>query len=73
MEYTAYTALLLYGLPSEKIGSQMHPGMMNSFKPMVLDLVKNREDQTNRFAVKWESKRDTWHSAMDYGGDRDAL
>lgn len=73
IEYSAYTATMLYGLPEAKRGSEMHPGLMGSFRPMVIDVAKNREGRTDRFAVKWQPKGDQWSGVMEYGGDKEAL
>ncbi len=65
LEYTAYTALLLYGLP-EDLQDRFNyaPGVMNTYKPMTLDLCKNREGCLGRLAVKWTPGRDTWEGAV---------
>ncbi len=43
LEYTAYTSLLLYGLSDDLQGRlNLRPGMIDSYKPITLDLVKNR-------------------------------
>jgi len=73
LEYTSYTSLLLYGLPEAKQGVRMRPGMTSTWKPMVLDLVKNREGRTGRVACKWTAKGDAWDSDMPYGSDGEAL
>src|SRR5690606_24230150 len=77
LEYTSYTALLLYGLPESKRGKIMHPHQTVSgrpaFNPRTLDLVKNREGNTGRLAVKWQPERDEWLDAMPYGSDTEAL
>jgi replicative DNA helicase len=73
LEYTAYTAALLYKLPEEKQGAGFTPGAMRSFAPMVLDVVKNREGNTGRFAVKWGQRSNAWHGTCPYGRDHDTL
>lgn len=77
LEYTAYTALLLYSLPESKRGAIMQPPTTVSgrpaFNPRTLDLVKNREGNTGRLAVKWHPERDEWLDAMPYGKDGEAL
>lgn len=67
LEYTAYTAALLYELPEDKRGPDFSPGLMNTFRPMVLDFVKHREGTPGRFALKWTPRGNAWHSAKDYG------
>jgi replicative DNA helicase len=71
LEYTAYTALLLYGLP-EDLQNRFNyaPGVMNTYKPMTLDLCKNREGCPGRLAVKWTPGRDTWEDAMLWPGSK---
>ncbi len=73
LEYTAYTAALLYKLPPEKQGTNFNPGMVGGFEPMVIDYVKNREGKTDRFAVKWNPRQGTWSGAQEYGRDKDLL
>jgi len=77
LEYTAYTALLLHSLPETKRGTIMHPHTTVSgrpaFNPRALDLVKNREGNTGRLAVKWRPERDEWLDAMPYGKDSEPL
>lgn len=77
LEYTSYTALLLHSLPETKRGEIMHPHTTVSgrpaFNPRALDLVKNREGNTGRLAVKWHPERDEWLDAMPYGKDNEPL
>ncbi|MFA5551238.1 MAG: DnaB-like helicase C-terminal domain-containing protein [Trueperaceae bacterium] len=77
LEYTSYTALLLHSLPETKRGQVMQPHTTVSgrpaFNPRALDLVKNREGNTGRLAVKWHPERDEWLSAMPYGKDSEPL
>jgi len=77
LEYTSYTALVLYSLPEAKRGAIMQPHMTVSgrpaFTPRALDLVKNREGNTGRLAVKWHPERDEWQDAMRYGTDTEPL
>jgi replicative DNA helicase len=65
IEYTAYTALLLYGL-SEELQTRLSlvPGLMSSFKPMTLDLVKNREGSVGQLGCQWYPARGTWSGAV---------
>lgn len=69
VEYTAYTALLLYGLP-EEIQSEvgLTPGIMNNFRPMAIDLVKNREGDVGQVGVKWLPGRGEWTDAVAISG-----
>ena len=64
LEYTAYTALLVYGL-SEKLQDDLNlaPGMTSTFKPMTLDLVKNREGTVGRVGVQWHAARGAWNGS----------
>ncbi len=65
VEYTAYTALLLYGLPEKAQGPHgLSPGIMNDFRPMTLDLVKNREGDIGKIGVKWLPKQGKWQDAV---------
>lgn len=77
LEYTSYTALLLHSLPETKRGQVMQPHTTVSgrpaFNPRALDLVKNREGNTGRLAVKWHPERDEWLNAMPYGKDSEPL
>ncbi len=73
LEYTAYTAALLYKLPPEKHGTNFSPSLMSKFEPMVVDFVKNREGTTDRYALKWNKVKGTWFDAQKYGSDRDLL
>lgn len=77
LEYTAYSALLLYALPESKRGNTMYPHQTvygrPAFNPRTLDLVKNREGNTGRLAVKWHPERDEWLDAMPYGKDSESL
>jgi replicative DNA helicase len=67
LEYTAYTALLVYGLPEEvESRLQYSPGMLGRHKSMTIDLVKNREGQIGRLAAKWKPQLDTWYDAVPY-------
>jgi hypothetical protein len=51
LEYTAYTALLLYDLPEPVQASlSLSPGLLGHFRPMALDLCKNREGRS----VGWQ-------------------
>lgn len=64
LEYTAYTTMLIYNLPDElQVTMNLTPGMMSSFRPMTLDVVKNREGDIGRFAVQWTPARGTWQNA----------
>ncbi len=65
LEYTAYTALLLYGLP-EAMQDRLNfaPGVMANYRPMTLDLCKHREGRPGRLAVKWWPARDSWEGAQ---------
>lgn len=78
LEYTAYTATLLYALPESKQGRIMTPTKMigtdnYNFTPRTLDVVKNREGSTGRVAVKWEPHKDYWHEAHEYGAINELL
>ena len=66
LEYTAYTALLLYGLPPEDRGVTFSPGMMGAFRPMVLDVAKHREGRPGRLKIKWQPAKDRWLDAEAY-------
>ena len=68
LEYTAYTALLLYRLPSEVEPKLRYTplGTASEFKRVTLDLVKNREGKIGRLAAKWEPQFDTWSEAVPY-------
>lgn len=58
IEYTAYTSLLVYGLPEDQQDrAQLRPGMMDAYRPMTLDLVKNREGGIGQVGVKWHTAR----------------
>lgn len=61
LEYTAYTALLIYTL-SENLQNRMNlaPGLMSKFKPTTLDLCKNREGKPGRVAAQWYANRGEW-------------
>lgn len=73
-EYTAYSATVLYRLPEAKQGRQFLPGLLEeAFRPMTLEVVKNREGRTGRFAIKWLPQKDTWYEAVDYGSDDTSL
>ena len=64
LEYTCYTALLIYGLSDDLQGRlDLTPGMMSTFKPMTLDLVKNREGGIGRAGVQWHIARGAWNGA----------
>jgi len=77
LEYTSYTALLLHSLPETKRGQVMQPHTTVSgrpaFNPRALDLVKNREGNTGRLAVKWHPERDEWLDALPYGKDNEPI
>lgn len=65
LEYTAYTTMLIYNLPDElQTSMNLAPGMMSSFRPMCLDVVKNREGEIGRFAVQWTPARGVWSNAQ---------
>lgn len=65
LEYTAYTTMLIYNLPDElQTSMNLAPGMMSSFRPMCLDVVKNREGDIGRFGVQWTPARGVWKSAQ---------
>jgi replicative DNA helicase len=65
LEYTAYTALLLYDLPEAVQASlNLSPGLLGHFRPMALDLCKNREGRTGRVAAKWEAEWGVWRDAQ---------
>lgn len=65
LEYTAYTTMLIYNLPDElQMSMNLSPGMIDNFRPMCLDVVKNREGQIGRFAVQWTPARGVWGSAQ---------
>jgi replicative DNA helicase len=69
VEYTAYTALLLYNLPDKLQGEHaLTPGIMNNFRPMVLDLVKNREGGVGQIGTKWIPARGEWKDAVNLAG-----
>lgn len=60
LEYTAYTALLLYDLPETMQATlNLSPVLSGHFRPMALDLCKNLEDRTGWVAAKWGVWRDT--------------
>lgn len=64
IEYTAYTAMLLYPLADDLLARcDMSPGMLNPFRPMTLDVVKQREGETGKVAVKWIPKTGVWKGA----------
>lgn len=66
VEYTAYTALLLYGLPDNaQTEHGLTPGIMNNFRPMALDLVKNREGDVGQIGAKWSPARGEWSGAVN--------
>ena len=61
VEYTAYTALLLYGLSDDlQAEHNLAPGIMSNFRPMTLDLVKNREGDIGQIGAKWLAARGDW-------------
>lgn len=65
VEYTAYTALLLYGLPDDLQAEHgLTPGIMSNFRPMALDLVKNREGDVGQIGTKWLPARGDWRDAV---------
>ncbi len=65
LEYTAYTALLLYDLPEPAQASlNLSPGLLGHFRPMALDLCKNREGRTGRVAAKWEAQWGVWRDTQ---------
>ncbi len=69
VEYTAYTALLLYNLPDELQGEHgLTPGIMSDFRPMALDLVKNREGGIGQIGTKWIPSRGEWKDAVNITG-----
>lgn len=65
LEYTAYTTMLIYNLPDElQTSMNLAPGMMSNFRPMCLDVVKNREGEIGRFATQWTPARGIWKNAQ---------
>lgn len=65
LEYTAYTALLLYDLPEPVQASlNLSPGLLGHFRPMALDLCKNLEGRTGQVAAKWEAQWGVWRDAQ---------
>lgn len=69
IEYTAYTSLLVYGLPEDQQDrAQLRPGMMDAYRPMTLDLVKNREGGIGQVGVKWHTARGSWAGAVALKG-----
>ena len=67
LEYTAYTALLLYDLPeSAQATLGLAPGVLSQFRPMTLDLCKNREGETGRVAAKWEPQWGVWRDTQTF-------
>jgi 5S rRNA maturation endonuclease (ribonuclease M5) len=73
LEYTAYTALLLYGVPREfnaalkvpaKTLTTPHPPV-----PMALELVKNREGERTRLVAFWKPGSDTWEHVGTWPDD----
>ncbi len=65
LEYTAYTALLIYDLPPALAASlHMSPRQLDRFRPMALDLCKNREGERGCVAVKWVSEHGDWRDAQ---------
>jgi len=72
VEYTAYSALLLYGVPAE------HHAVLKANKrlmdpnpplPVALDLVKNREGERGRVVAHWRPRGDTWKDAGTWPED----
>ncbi len=71
IEYTAYTSLLLYGLAEElQDRTNLRPGMIDTYKPMALDLVKNREGEVGQLGVQWYPARGKWAGAVAVGNRR---
>ncbi len=65
LEYTAYTTMLIYNLSDElQTSMSLAPGMMSNFRPMCLDVVKNREGEVGRFAVQWTPARGVWNQSQ---------
>jgi replicative DNA helicase len=64
LEYTAYTAMLLYGVPLDQheglgFGKRRFAGAALE-TPVAIDLVKNREGSRGRFVAAWQPKGDLW-------------
>ena len=71
IEYTAYTSLLLYGLAEDlQDRFNLRPGMIDTYKPMALDLVKNREGEIGQLGVQWYPARGSWAGAVAVGNRR---
>ena len=69
IEYTAYTSLLVYGLAEElQDRANLRPGMIDTYKPMALDLVKNREGDIGQVGVKWHAAKSLWTGAVSLRG-----
>ncbi len=65
VEYTAYSALLLYGLRDDAQAEHgLAPRIMSNFKPMTLNLVKNREGEIGQIGAKWEKVQGEWSGAV---------
>lgn len=60
LEYSAYTVALLYGLQEGQEPEGFTPGALDKWKPMVLDLVKNREGAIGDTPVRWTPIGDQW-------------
>jgi replicative DNA helicase len=64
LEYTAYTAMLLYALPNNVqdelgFGKKRFAGAALEH-PIAIDLVKNREGQRGRLVGAWSPRGDKW-------------
>lgn len=71
LEYTAYTSLLLYGLSDDLQDSLgLRPGMIDTFRPMTMDLVKNREGEIGQLGVRWHVAGGSWAGAVSGKGKR---
>lgn len=55
--------LLLYDLP-EAVQASLN--LLSHFRPMALDLCKNREGRTGRVAAKWEAQWGLWRVAQAF-------
>ena len=71
VEYTAYSALLLYRLAdAQQRAHSLAPGVRKAFSPMTLDVIKNREGVVGRVGAKWDPASGTWSDAVSLSDAR---
>lgn len=60
VEYTAYTVGLLSRFKEGDEPRDLVPGPLDKWKPVLFDLVKNREGETAQVYAKWTPQGDKW-------------